>query len=201
MFLFIYEFLGHGNIACVVHIYNLVDAVGLKVETLVNERALKIAHSGNALLNALVEYRECLVGDGVDTARHIFRAIVSGIAESLDVHTRFVHFHIQWFFVFNKWSHRPHAIVLRVGLEGVDIASEVLLTEMVSTVVRQNLPFCITLLNSQKLCIELGVVFTTTLSGTGSWSVLRNSRTSVMCSFTMMLMLSALHRQKILINR
>lgn len=129
MFLFIYEFLGHGNIACVVHIYNLVDAVGLKVETLVNERALKIAHSGNALLNALVEYRECLVGDGVDTARHIFRAIVSGIAESLDVHTRFVHFHIQWFFVFDKWSHRPHAIVLRVGLEGVDIASEVLLTE------------------------------------------------------------------------
>ena len=95
MFLFIYEFLGHGYIACVVHIYNLVDAVGLKVETLVNERALKIAHSGNALLNALVEYRECLVGDGVDTARHIFRAIVSGIAESLDVHTRFVHFHIQ----------------------------------------------------------------------------------------------------------
>ncbi len=72
---------------------------------------------------------------------------------------------------------------------------------MVSTVVRQNLPGCITLLSSQKLCMLLGVVFTTMLSGTSRCSVSRNSRTWVMCSLTMMLMLSALQRSKMRMSR
>ena len=65
---------------------------------------------------------------------------------------------------------------------------------MVSTVVRQNLPGFITLLSSQKLCMELGVDFTTTLSGTSRLMLSRYCLTSGMKSLIMTEMLSALQR-------
>ena len=49
--------------------------------------------------------------------------------------------------------------------------------------------------------IELGVVFTTRFSGMSSERLSIYSRTSVICSLTIMLMLSALQRQKRFIRR
>ena len=59
------ELLGCGNVAGVVHIHDFVDAVSLKMQAGINERALEVAHAADTLLNATVQHLKGIIGHGI----------------------------------------------------------------------------------------------------------------------------------------
>jgi len=124
------EGLGSSNVTGMVNVDDLVNAVGLQSESLLNEVALEIAHATDALFDALVQWPKGTIGHGINSSRYIFGTFPRLVAESRDAHL-VVNIDPQRFFIVDKGGYGPHAVMqgLVGSFKGIDVPLEVLLAE------------------------------------------------------------------------
>ncbi len=61
------EGFGSSNVTGMVNVDDLVNAVGLQSESLLDEVALEIAHATDALFDALVQWPKGTIGHGINS--------------------------------------------------------------------------------------------------------------------------------------